>query len=545
MAARREGYWSKSFALLRRDVGWIKPLLVLSAARMVPIIGPFGVDGYALEWARLTSWGVDSSPKQKNVDIGACIVSGARAFAAAFGYLFVFLLVVLSLGHVGDSESWTQVLVWLLGLPLTVLLTVIKLRATIYQSIGAGYQLNRIADMVKRDYRGLLKITGINLVIDCVTTVVIVVLALAASPFALSGLPSLLSELFGTAHSYMSEADLARLILSILSRSIVLVVILRYLDGIGRIFRNLITTTAVGLWMRQFDVRAWGESADPLPGDGPDDHAAPRQAYQTSVPSSVATQVPSVTPDATAFPLPMPVEEPESWSHSVETTVLTPQSDEGAVGGDNPEEGRSGGVAAEEDDGVGAGMVEAPAAQDDDSASREQDVRAALGSLDQLVEDDLVGEAPEPVPTFALRDALDSSSEEASVPASEPPVASVELFELSHCVSSPESESEPVQEVAAKPETEPVPAAAAESEPALQVETEAEGLPLPLADVEPEAQPAPVPTVELIPETLPGPGVAQADVDDAGGDLGTQATEEASMEETGPSDELGESEPAE
>ena len=80
-----EKYFKRSWALLTRDKGWIKPILVMTAASLVPVVGFFGIQGYALEWARLTAWGVDSSPKQKNVDIGGCITSGARAFVVSLG----------------------------------------------------------------------------------------------------------------------------------------------------------------------------------------------------------------------------------------------------------------------------------------------------------------------------------------------------------------------------------------------------------------------------------------------------------------------------
>ena len=71
---------ARSWALLTRDRGWIKPILAMIAATLVPIVGLLGVMGYAAEWARLTAWGVTSSPKQKNVRVGACIASGWRVF---------------------------------------------------------------------------------------------------------------------------------------------------------------------------------------------------------------------------------------------------------------------------------------------------------------------------------------------------------------------------------------------------------------------------------------------------------------------------------
>ena len=66
-----EKYFSRSWAMLTRDKGWIKPILVMAVAQLVPIAGYIGAKGYMLEWARLTAWGVAAAPKQKNVETGA------------------------------------------------------------------------------------------------------------------------------------------------------------------------------------------------------------------------------------------------------------------------------------------------------------------------------------------------------------------------------------------------------------------------------------------------------------------------------------------
>lgn len=48
-------YFSKSWAMLTKEQGWIKPLLVLTVATLVPVAGPLAVSGYILDWARLTA----------------------------------------------------------------------------------------------------------------------------------------------------------------------------------------------------------------------------------------------------------------------------------------------------------------------------------------------------------------------------------------------------------------------------------------------------------------------------------------------------------
>ena len=72
-------YISRSWDMLTRDKGWIKVILLLALASFVPFVGLIGLVGYGLEWARLTAWGIDSSPKQRGVRIGECLASGWRA----------------------------------------------------------------------------------------------------------------------------------------------------------------------------------------------------------------------------------------------------------------------------------------------------------------------------------------------------------------------------------------------------------------------------------------------------------------------------------
>ena len=309
MASKSDSYWSRSYALLTRDQGWIKPLLVLSAARMVPIVGPFGVDGYALEWARLTSWGVDSAPKQKGVDIGACIGSGARAFVVALGYLLVAGVVNGVLGAVLGALG--SLLCLVISVAVGVLIIVAKLRATIYQSVGAGYQVNRIVDMVKRDTEGLLRIVGLSLVLGLVVGVIASILV---SIVLLSNLGGIIHEIVEyEMYGYVDEYYVASMLLASLAGSLPALLVISYIIGIAGTFANLIKTTAVGLWMRQFDVQNWGQSADPLPGDAPFEPAssydrpasAPTAQYADPQPASAAEPV-DYTPAPAPVPMPVP-----------------------------------------------------------------------------------------------------------------------------------------------------------------------------------------------------------------------------------------------
>ena len=264
MASQNEGYWSRSWALLTRDEGWIKPLLVLAASHLVPIVGTLGANGYALEWARLTAWGVDAAPKQRGVDVGACIKAGARAFVVWLGYAVLLGGLKWLIERVfGESlGSWITLVVGILGL---VIVSIATLRATIYQQIGAGYQVNRIYDMVRRDTRGMLRIVGLLAVISGIITIAGTILAGGAMLAMIGGMVPHIMEL-KRGSGIANEWEFIEVFAGGLASFLPVLFVIGYVLGVAVEFSHLIVTTAVGLWMRQFDVPNCGKSADPLPG---------------------------------------------------------------------------------------------------------------------------------------------------------------------------------------------------------------------------------------------------------------------------------------
>lgn len=294
MASSNEGYWSRSWALLTRDKGWYKPILVLAAARLVPIVGGFGADGYALEWGRLTSWGVDSSPKQKGVDVGACIRTGARAFVVALGYGLILALAQGILTAVlGDSlGGMLGMFLSVIGLTLVV---VAQLRSTIYQNIGSGYQMNRIFDMLQRDFNGFARVMGLGVVMGLVVGVVASMLIGIVVMTSMGGF--IIDVVRADSYGY-DEVEMAGSALRYIAAAMPAMCISVYLLNILSTVTNLIMTTSVGLWMRQFDVRNWGESGDPLPGS-PVSPAADSAYAAPVTPTPASSYVPTQQSDAT------------------------------------------------------------------------------------------------------------------------------------------------------------------------------------------------------------------------------------------------------
>lgn len=265
-------YLARSWALLTHDRGWIKPVLLLSLVSMIPVVGPLAVLGYALEWGRLTAWGVDSAPKQKNVRVGEVLASGWRG--AVVGLVWtavvfaVFGLLETGLGALGTD--WANALVTLVqtvqaivSLLLSPIIVSAQIRSSLYQRIVPGLRADRVWETARRDLGGLMRMVGMLLLFQlvglCLAVVLLALVLAVALPYALN-----LS--YGYAGSMLpgTQALVAGLggVLATLGPALV---IFWFLFLVLRVVRQLVVVTGVGLWMRQFDVGSWGRSQDPLP----------------------------------------------------------------------------------------------------------------------------------------------------------------------------------------------------------------------------------------------------------------------------------------
>lgn len=311
---RRDRYFARSWALLTRDRGWIKPVLLMTVAVLVPIVGILGVAGYIYEWARLTAWGVNAAPKQRGVRIGECIASGWRVFVVTFVWYVVFSIVtgiLLSVPVIGDLLN----LVWSLVLALlAVIVIVAALRATIYQKIVPGLRVPTIWKMVSHDPVGLLRIAGIEIlggiIIGVVTTI-------ALLPALFSIIPSLITMVeYLEYSSVLSSGMQARIamqsIFSMLSSIGPTVIVLILVCGFIGTILSLVCVNATALWMRQFNVAAWGRDEDPLPPfvSDPRDVAQPGSSWQYGIPQQPVSATSPVEPNPASNPSPAPAPAP-------------------------------------------------------------------------------------------------------------------------------------------------------------------------------------------------------------------------------------------
>lgn len=265
--AEGKGYFSRSWALIGKEPGWYKVLLVMGIANFVPIAGPLGTSGYVFEWSRLIAWGADAAPKRRGIGVGECIKSGWRGFASTIGWgvlLGIIMSLVASISHGGVVPFLLSLVIGVFG---GTILAVCCVRAAIYQNFKAGYRADRIFEMLKRDFGGIARIAGLCILIS-------LIIALAVYLIALIAFIPLITRAIGmaaytSAYSYSPYLDdsyfIYNEIISTLMGMIPVLLVIGYLGSVATSFASLVEYAAVGLWMRQFNVPAWGASGDPLP----------------------------------------------------------------------------------------------------------------------------------------------------------------------------------------------------------------------------------------------------------------------------------------
>ena len=320
-------YFSRSWKLMTKEKGWIKPILLMALGCFVPIVGPIAVFGYACEWARLSAWGVDASPKQKGVKLGKCLSSGWRAGVACFVWAIVLGVVagILNaiLGFILGSLG--EMLVSVASFVVSPVIMAAGIHAVIYEKISAGLKVRRIIEMVKRDWQGLLKTVLIPLCVALIAGALGVVVMLSVLGFALPDIMQLVYLVEYSSSNYMIGSLVASILRGVLPAMVVFIYVDLVLGSAG----SLLFTNSVGLWMRQFDVPAWGGPDEPLPAQGnalpPVDNVPPAAPASTSEPEAVA---PASVPEPIVTE---PVKQPEVQVIPTEVPAPAPASTEPAA----------------------------------------------------------------------------------------------------------------------------------------------------------------------------------------------------------------------
>lgn len=292
MNAQNLGFMS-SWHMLTRDKGWVKPVLVLTLVGWIPILGQIVLMGYGLEWARLTAWGVDAAPKQRGVDYGKVLSTGGRAFLVSLSLGFVIALVLqvvfpgslymlftgltagnaVSVATAMASGAAMSILTMVASIAMGTFLQAATLRATLYDSFSAGWRLNRLFQMIGRDFGGFLKVLLVTLIGGAISGMYAFVVSLVLMLVVMGGVMSA-TAFVGLSGSYMNGwhfllEQLLRIGAGPLLLFIVVVIALAFVGSAISTAMSLVSMNAMGQWFCRFDVHRWGVSADPLPSDVP------------------------------------------------------------------------------------------------------------------------------------------------------------------------------------------------------------------------------------------------------------------------------------
>lgn len=272
-----EGYLSRSWAMLTAEKGWYKPLLMFAAVSCIPVVGQIlgglAFMGYCLEWARLTAWGVDAVPKQRGVKIGELLSSGWRGFCVIFAWSAIAQLVlsalqralaILHLTALGTLFELALVLVGAFGI-------VAALRAAVYQKLSAGFGASQLWDMLQRDTRGFMRVTGLRVAGLAIAGTVGSIFSLALLTSNLSDVVNMLEPIIdGVRYDYLSEYEVAEFLKAFFNMFVSMapmLVLLSFITLAVSFAFTALAYNAAGLWMRQFNVPAWGSPSDPIPAD--------------------------------------------------------------------------------------------------------------------------------------------------------------------------------------------------------------------------------------------------------------------------------------
>lgn len=331
MSQQVNGYYKTTWGLIKQNPSWWKVLLILGLASLVPIAGILGCYGYQLEWARLLAWGADAPVKSKGVEIGESIKTGWRGIVVSCGWSLIAVVVVgifIRIFSFSDFlESLFILILWIAAVFANVLITVCSLHATIYQDFKAGFKAKRLWKMISADFGGLARITGMRILITCVTGFIISLIGIFIFLPLVGG--ALLEGGMYFSTGYMSTPYAIGLIMRLIGSAFIPFAIVSFLLMIAAAFTELMVNGAVGLWMRQFDVPAWGSSDEPLPKRGLEAaYCGAAPAAPTASSETAPTASSETTPVAPAETTPAAPAETTPAASSEATPVASAESNE-------------------------------------------------------------------------------------------------------------------------------------------------------------------------------------------------------------------------
>lgn len=280
-------YFKTAWADIKNSPGWLPKMLLLGLVSLIPVFGTIVVAGYLYGWARDIAWNVHAPLPARifgNED-GRLYSRGFFALVIAF----VFSLLPAAIELVGSFLGATPFLFlggghhrWMLGavsslIGLLVFFAMVasvffvqfftwvgSMRMSVYGRLSAGFQLEKIWAMMRRDFGGIVRVFGMYLILCAVAcAVVLVVVGVAVLVGIVSG--AAVVGLGLDAGSLHSDSMPWGAFFALGGAAFLLVVLLAYAASVFSAFATAMTVRAMGYWTRQFDVPAWRGQDDPLP----------------------------------------------------------------------------------------------------------------------------------------------------------------------------------------------------------------------------------------------------------------------------------------
>ena len=295
--------FKSSWEMLTRDKGWIKPVMVLAIVGIIPVVGQIALLGYGLEWARLTAWGVDSAPKQSNVQVGKIMRTGGIAFLVGLSMAVILAIietmafgsgnVLLAFpGTAGFAELFNQstsvagapssFVSTVVSLPIGTFFSIAMMRATIYDGFVAGWRVDRLGQMIGRDPKGFVQLCVVSILTGLVNWVYGMLLGAVMGVVSASAMAGSVEGVQGIVMAFLQMGPATALVF------LIVIIALAFVGACVGIAMELVSINAVGQWFCRFDLARWGESADPLPDGVPLDFGQGASGWNAPAPTNPA-----------------------------------------------------------------------------------------------------------------------------------------------------------------------------------------------------------------------------------------------------------------
>lgn len=330
-------YYRTSMNDIRSSEGWFGKICLLGLISFIPVFGQMTIYGYAYEWAHKAAWGLnDPMPKKIYGRPGSKMLRWGW-FAIVIAFVFAIIPTIIS--SIGNTMSnagaattaYTMYgsravnpgnpalmgfgyIISLVGAVLTIVAYLFSwvgtIRMTIYDRLGTGLQFGTVWKMAKKDFGGLMRILGMAIIwwaiVSVIVSIVVIIMVMVV------GAATILPLAAASQSSMASESAIISALVSAAAIALPFMIILCYFTFVVSALIQLLVSRAVGYWVRQFDVPAWGPKDEPLPFE--------RQAAQQQTPY----QYPQQPVQQAAEPVQQQAAEPTQAEEPVQQQAAEP-----------------------------------------------------------------------------------------------------------------------------------------------------------------------------------------------------------------------------